>query len=152
MCTTKFAEEPFLVSLVVCFSAWHLTFLCCCLMALAVLGFFSMQEWENLFWNYWTGTVGISFTVRVVKHWHRWPQEIVKFLSLDVVNTQMDAACCSWPCLSRGVGFVKLKADCNTSVPGICHVTFQKDFGDFLELVVIGLTWIPPAFCTVYGQ
>jgi len=47
------------------------------------------------------------FPVRVTKHWHRLPREVVASPSWrysKAVWTWFWAACSGWPCLSRGVG------------------------------------------------
>lgn len=51
-------------------------------------------------------------TVNVIKHWHRLPREVLESPSLEILKPAWSwpwATCCSWPCLSRGVGLGELK-------------------------------------------
>ena len=49
------------------------------------------------------------FTIRLVRHWHRLPREVVGALSLETPKVRLDGALSTWwscggPCSLQGVG------------------------------------------------
>ncbi|KAK4830127.1 LOW QUALITY PROTEIN: hypothetical protein QYF61_008554 [Mycteria americana] len=61
------------------------------------------------------------FTVRVTKHWHRLPREVLESPSLEIFKSLMDMVLSNWlcPCLSRGVGPDDLQRWLGEAKPGV---------------------------------
>ena len=83
------------------------------------------------------------FTVRVIRHWNRLPQEAAEFLSLEILQMQLDEACSNWSCFEQGLRLHDLPSHASFSLT--CSVILSDHFSSgvwiHISLKKIPWTW-----------